>query len=296
MMVSEYATYGDLCQYLKKNKNMRWCDKLFILRDIAKGIAVIYDTGLVHGDLYTGNILHTDNRKVKTTGKVKTYDHKETYEKYRNSKEYKMALVSNIGPMFREEFYEKLRRKEREEPKEPEEPRIKNSNLRVSSSTLHNLPKIYGVIPYMAPEVFCHRKYTNASDVYSFAMIMSEVASGNPPFAERCHDAYLILDVIDGVRPNVSGPKCFIKLMERPNIKEVYDLLQKWAENLVTEDKRFTVNQFLHADHQVEKEKQLHSDDIHNGAIYTSRPLTQYITRELHDILQKWADDPVTKD
>jgi serine/threonine protein kinase len=30
----------------------------------------------------------------------------------------------------------------------------------------------YGIIPYMAPEIFLGQKYTQASDVYSYGMIM----------------------------------------------------------------------------------------------------------------------------
>ena len=32
--------------------------------------------------------------------------------------------------------------------------------------------KIYGVLPYMAPEILRKKPYTPASDIYSFSMIM----------------------------------------------------------------------------------------------------------------------------
>jgi len=41
---------------------------------------------------------------------------------------------------------------------------------------------VYGVIPYMAPEVLRGKPYTPASDIYSFAMIMWELTSLVPPF------------------------------------------------------------------------------------------------------------------
>ncbi|CAG8778853.1 12144_t:CDS:2, partial [Acaulospora morrowiae] len=57
-------------------------------------------------------------------------------------------------------------------------------------SASQNASKICDVIPYMAPEVLRNKGYTKASDIYSLAMIMSEMASGEPPFAEkRCWDA-----------------------------------------------------------------------------------------------------------
>ena len=46
----------------------------------------------------------------------------------------------------------------------------------------------YGIIPYMAPEIFQGQKYTKASDVYSFGMIMWECMTGRKPFWDRVHD------------------------------------------------------------------------------------------------------------
>ena len=47
---------------------------------------------------------------------------------------------------------------------------------------------IYGVIPFMAPEVLRGKPYTLASDIYSFSMIMWEFTSGFSPFNNRAHD------------------------------------------------------------------------------------------------------------
>ncbi|GBB95657.1 hypothetical protein RclHR1_02590002 [Rhizophagus clarus] len=58
----------------------------------------------------------------------------------------------------------------------------------------------YGIIPYMAPETFQGQKYTKASDVYSFGMIMWELMTGRRPFWDRNHDAELIIDICDGLR------------------------------------------------------------------------------------------------
>ena len=55
-----------------------------------------------------------------------------------------------------------------------------------NSST--NKENIYGVLPFMAPEVLRGNPYTQASDIYSFSMIMWEFISGVPPFYDRPHD------------------------------------------------------------------------------------------------------------
>ncbi|CAG8575969.1 19553_t:CDS:2, partial [Racocetra fulgida] len=63
--------------------------------------------------------------------------------------------------------------------------------------------EIYGVIPYIAPEIFNGEKYTTASDIYSFGMIMWEMTIGQKPFSDRNHDEYLILDILNGLRPEL---------------------------------------------------------------------------------------------
>jgi len=40
---------------------------------------------------------------------------------------------------------------------------------------------IYGVLPYVAPEVLMGQPYTQAADIYSFGMILWEMSSGKPP-------------------------------------------------------------------------------------------------------------------
>src|SRR5688500_12778096 len=78
-----------------------------------------------------------------------------------------------------------------------------------------NSESVYGVIPYMAPEVLRSKPYTPASDIYSFAMIMWELTSGVPPFDDRAHDFHLSLSICKGERPEIidDTPQCYIDLM-----------------------------------------------------------------------------------
>jgi len=43
--------------------------------------------------------------------------------------------------------------------------------------------KVYGVLPYIAPEVLIGKAHTSSSDIYSFGVVMAELSSGKPPFA-----------------------------------------------------------------------------------------------------------------
>ena len=60
---------------------------------------------------------------------------------------------------------------------------------------------IQGVLPYIAPEVFHSHKFTQTSDIYSFGIIMHQVANGEPPFRDRQFDRNLLCDILDGLRP-----------------------------------------------------------------------------------------------
>src|SRR5581483_2278793 len=63
--------------------------------------------------------------------------------------------------------------------------------------------EIYGVIPYMAPEVLRGKPYTKTADIYSFGLIMWEFTSGIPAFNNRSHDFNLSLDICKGLRPKI---------------------------------------------------------------------------------------------
>ncbi|GBC02546.1 hypothetical protein RclHR1_04680007 [Rhizophagus clarus] len=78
--------------------------------------------------------------------------------------------------------------------------------------------QIYGVVPYVAPEVLNGKNYTQASDIYSLGMIMYFIATGKQPFSNCAHDQNLALNICNGIRPEINdleAPKCYIDLMKR---------------------------------------------------------------------------------
>src|SRR5881398_3227644 len=77
--------------------------------------------------------------------------------------------------------------------------------------------EIFGVIPYLAPEVLSGKPYTKKSDIYSFGMIMWEHTTGRKPFYNKPHDDRLILDILKGKRPRITNdtPEFYIKLVKR---------------------------------------------------------------------------------
>ncbi|CAG8613346.1 4975_t:CDS:2 [Paraglomus brasilianum] len=64
--------------------------------------------------------------------------------------------------------------------------------------------QIYGIIPYIAPEVLQGQPYTKASDIYSFGMVAYELFANVYPYYEYTNDDILPLRIInDGLRPNI---------------------------------------------------------------------------------------------
>ncbi|POG73376.1 kinase-like domain-containing protein, partial [Rhizophagus irregularis DAOM 181602=DAOM 197198] len=106
-----------------------------------------------------------------------------------------------------------------------------------------NSNEIYGVIPYMAPEVLRGKPYTKAADIYSFGIIMWEYTSGIPAFNNRPHDFNLSLDICKGLRPEIfkGTLPVYARLMKRcwdsdpnkrPTADELYQIIYFWYDYL----------------------------------------------------------------
>jgi serine/threonine protein kinase len=81
-----------------------------------------------------------------------------------------------------------------------------------------NKDKVYGVLPYVAPEVLQGKHYIQASDIYSLSMIIYELFSNQPPFAEYAYDICLAERICEGLRPNleeVIAPQLLKDLISR---------------------------------------------------------------------------------
>src|ERR1043165_5150670 len=64
-----------------------------------------------------------------------------------------------------------------------------------------NNKKVYGVLPYVAPEVLIGKEYTQASDIYGFGIIAYEICTGLPPYHDIAHDEFLAIRICQGLRP-----------------------------------------------------------------------------------------------
>ncbi|RHZ51812.1 hypothetical protein Glove_469g29 [Diversispora epigaea] len=105
--------------------------------------------------------------------------------------------------------------------------------------------KIYGIIPYMAPETLSRGEYTQASDIYSFGMVMLEVLTSYPPYYNIPHNENLAMDICKGLKPEIKCeiPQFFKEIMEkcwnfepfnRPTAKEMLFQLSKYFNDSET--------------------------------------------------------------
>jgi serine/threonine protein kinase len=173
---------------------------------------------------------------------------------------------------------------------------------------------IYGIIPFMAPEVLRGKSYTLASDIYSFSMIMWEFTSGAPPYNNRAHDIQLSLSICKGERPEIieNTPQCYVDLMKkcwnedplkRPPALDVLNVINKWIRSPnngiknINEDLKCNIMEFINA-------PIVHNNlntTSHPQACYTSRIL-DFTSKELNEILESedsqvyHASTGITKD
>ncbi|RIB02337.1 kinase-like domain-containing protein [Gigaspora rosea] len=166
---------------------------------------------------------------------------------------------------------------------------------------------IYGVIPYVAPEVLSGQKFTQKADIYSFGIIMVEISTGQRPFDGYQFNEELSVKICIGLRPEFAPgtPECYVKLakqcmdsdpQKRPNAYDIRDTLDDWydkikgsdnvdlanegADNKDNKDENIIKRQFLTADKMV---KELQTTlPKHPDIMYTSKIInTQKISNAI---------------
>ena len=129
---------------------------------------------------------------------------------------------------------------------------------------------IYGVLPYVAPEVLHGKDYTMASDIYSFGIVAYELITGLPPYHDVPHGNDLAFNICQGLRPKIPSyvPKLLTKLIvecwdaqpeKRPTSKKLFTIVNKWQISKVYKKFNTPATPL--------------SYKLHSGAIYTSRLL-----------------------
>jgi serine/threonine protein kinase len=159
---------------------------------------------------------------------------------------------------------------------------------------------IYGILPFMAPEVLKGKPYTQASNIYSFSMFMWEFTSGIPPFNDRAHDIQLALSICKGERPGIveNTPQCYVDLMKkcwdedplkRPSASEILNIIEEWIflpdDMKISEELKKNIMEFINVPIG-------HNNLIaepHSQAYYTSH-LLDFTSKKLNEILEEFLE------
>ncbi|RIB29038.1 kinase-like domain-containing protein [Gigaspora rosea] len=148
--------------------------------------------------------------------------------------------------------------------------------------------EIYGVMPYVAPEVLTGQKFTNAADIYGFGVIMSEMSTEQKPFDDYELDNKLAAFICKGLRPEIARgtPVCYIELankcmdsdpQKRPTAYSISGRLQEWIKSMENSDDTNEIKkQFLDADKIVKTmpfNLPNHLDNIYTSKIIDTREI-----------------------
>ncbi|GES93918.1 kinase-like domain-containing protein [Rhizophagus clarus] len=144
--------------------------------------------------------------------------------------------------------------------------------------------KVYGVLPYIAPEILRGEEYTQESDIYGFGIVAYEVCTGLPPYHDIAHDAFLAISICQGQRPksNYKIPRIILDTIKqcwdaepskRPKANELYNLLHDLCNDIYSNyyDSDLEINK------QIEEVVKINEKLISISPTYTSTTLS-YIT------------------
>ncbi|UZO25434.1 uncharacterized protein OCT59_017699 [Rhizophagus irregularis] len=159
-------------------------------------------------------------------------------------------------------------------------------------SSQNECKELYGVLPYVAPEVLRGKGYTQESDIYGFGIIVYEVCTGLPPYHDIVHDKFLAISICQGLRPksNYKIPQLILNIikqcwdadpLKRPKAKKLSSLLHNLWEGSYYDNETEIKKQIEEVDKI--NEKLTSSSLLYNGPTlsYTTNPQAVYTSRLL---------------
>ncbi|POG58424.1 uncharacterized protein OCT59_000381 [Rhizophagus irregularis] len=155
--------------------------------------------------------------------------------------------------------------------------------------------KIYGVCPYVAPEVLRGKEYTQASDIYGFGIIAYEICTGLPPYHDVAHDDFLAMKICQGLRPtsNYKIPQLLFDIiiqcwdanpLKRPKADELCKSIRKMMISNISKQKDSVIYKQGEEANEINKKSSLtvQSTLSSTGTLsYTTHPQAVYISKLL---------------
>ncbi|RHZ51190.1 hypothetical protein Glove_482g39 [Diversispora epigaea] len=198
MMVMKYAEYGSLRKLLNnKFEKLSWGKKFYILFTIAEGLKIKPVT-----ENYTENIYGViPYMAPETLGRGEYTQASDIY----SFGMVMLEVLTSYPPCYNVPHSDVTLPQYADLLTDTRRHYITDFGL-CKPVTENYTENIYGVIPYMAPETLGRGEYTQASDIYSFGMVMLEVLTSYPPCYNVPHrrDPTTIRRFIDGYKKTVN--------------------------------------------------------------------------------------------
>ncbi|CAG8572068.1 5948_t:CDS:2 [Cetraspora pellucida] len=146
---------------------------------------------------------------------------------------------------------------------------------------------LYCVLPFTAPETLRNKLFTKESNIYSFGMIMWELAYCKKPFSDRAHNLDLAIDICEGFHPAFKSkiPKCYFDIMNqclsldpsmRPTAEQLYQTFGEWLCMLSSVPNSYIAEQFQEAEEGLslfDNKFEVHPEAIYNSRYYNFKEL-----------------------
>ncbi|KAJ6480648.1 kinase-like domain-containing protein [Mycena vulgaris] len=163
-LVSPWMERGTILLYLNENGRQ---DVNRLLSEVAQGVQYLHSQNIVHGDLRGNNILITSE------------------------------LTACVGDFGLSSFSDNS-----------EDSTQQGGSTRSDRPESESSTQQEGSSRWMAPELISPERYgisftrTPASDIYAFGCLCLELFTGRPPFSTIANDGFVVMKVVDGVRPD----------------------------------------------------------------------------------------------
>ncbi|GBC05806.1 hypothetical protein RclHR1_06430007 [Rhizophagus clarus] len=181
MLILQYAnmrSLNDPTTLKNLSSSLSWTEKKELFNTIVQAIKLLHESNLVHKNLHLGNILLNS-----------TYPG--TLLHHITSGPTPTRLINHIY--------------------------ISDIEMCHSINEQKQSSKLYGVVPFTAPEVLKGERQVKSSNIYSLGIILWCIISGDLPYTDSSHDSFLAHEICKGKRPIIPNgtPKDFVDILNQ---------------------------------------------------------------------------------
>ncbi len=193
-IVTELMELGSLTGVLRRDTTLDWVTKRRFAYEIATAMELVHSLGRMHRDMKSGNVLvWAVEQRGSLVMHVKVAD---------------FGTATLIDKAFGSVWTD------------ASQPTSINMITTLRTATVTARTKGIGTPLWMAPEVISGQRYNQKADVYSYGIVMWEIASQSEPWADVEADFLLnkLLELIrEGVRPTVASdwPQEYVSVMQQ---------------------------------------------------------------------------------